>query len=1424
MSNANAILLGKRYNRRCIVAVSGSGEVSDRFIRMNSTGAAQIHADGTGPLVLSNVLNDAVAGNKTLNLRGSNPAANMITGTLTNYTGNLAQALSVTHDGAATWVLPVTTLTRYNHCFGWCSGYRVVNRLRNRPSPHAKRFLAAYGGNQTINNFTTFVDNTTSGFMGDYSIDFLQDVTIGHTTNDLGINNNVADTGVVTFQQNLIASTLAEDQTFNIQGHGTTVINGNISAPSGDTLTLTYTGQGNGILQLNGTGTDLGAGNININGGTLRLGAADVIPNGITGTSTVSGNVSNLNVINIASTSGLSVNDLVRGTGVTGVRIQSIDSATQLTLTGNISTTSGNTLTFGQRAGNIVMNPVATNTATLDLNGFSETINGLSNGSGNGSVFINNSSATAATLTFGDNNQAVSLGAVNTGNVTISNTGGGALSLAKIGNATANITGTLTYTGSTSANGGVMNINSTTATTAVSGNAGSLYLKGGLTTPSTLTSVTTDNGGLVSFASGLGQAMDNLTSLNLSLNANSGLELDVGDSGTDKLTTTSASVANITTLFIKDIDLSPSTTYDLIAAPGGLGVLGNYNLNLPGYSGSSLTVTPTLVQLNVGTLITGDVYWNNGTGATTGNGTGTLTQSWATVDPTTFNTNFSGNVGGDVYLQTSSNLPGKGQIVIFQADTVTGGGNLSTTLDQSFSVNALEFRPSTVLADTSRAITIAPGTVATNSLTVRPSLTTDGVKLLAGGPGTVSITAPFVAGTAQTWTVGELPVSTTVTTSNGSNLVTVGNTAGLTPGMAVSGAGIPAGATILSIGNATTFTISGNATASGNAANFFATQQLNMSGALSGAGPISKDGQGRVVLSGPNTTTYAGNYTNLNGFTQLATLTGLGATSAVGSGADITITGGTFYYGNTTAGNVVHDLTLNGGTLSAGGNSHTYSGNVNVAAASSINMRDSGLTTAETTGRNITLSGLVSGNASLTVDSVTTVSGGNQLANNLVFNNAANTWNGPLVMNRGSVFFQNIAGSGNATPYFAFTGNIDFNQFGRVTYREVDGATLTRLAPINFAGNAVGELSIDNTNGTPLANYTVNQNGAVNLNEGSIARFTLDAGSALNLNGGVVLNGNASLSTQGGTGATNLLTISGISGNGSIAFNDEVGVGGNWGVTSRTINITGASTFTGNSSLNEGTLGLGHKDALNGTGTFTVTGNSTLLALSDLSGANAINNPTTVNATLTIGGTNNLELSNSVSGNGAITVTNSNVTTLSGSNSYSGLTTMNAAAGTLRFSGSNSSAGNTTLTAGKLEFDNASNGGLASGLLTISGGTVEALNAARTLSNAVTLSGNLAVVGSQDLTFNGNVTQTGGSRTITNNTTAGNVRYDNLALSGNATAYNLTLAGAGNTVIGNLANTFANNTLTNNQSSLVTIDSNVFLSESAVGTHAHFGW
>lgn len=53
------------------------------------------------------------------------------------------------------------------------------------------------------------------------------------------------------------------------------------------------------------------------------------------------------------------------------------------------------------------------------------------------------------------------------------------------------------------------------------------------------------------------------------------------------------------------------------------------------------------------------------------------------------------------------------------------------------------------------------------------------------------------------------------TTTNGSANVTNADTTGLVAGMSVSGTGIPAGATILSITNSTTFVLSSNATATG---------------------------------------------------------------------------------------------------------------------------------------------------------------------------------------------------------------------------------------------------------------------------------------------------------------------------------------------------------------------------------------------------------------------------------------------------------------------------------------------------------------------------------------------------------------------------------------------------------------------------------
>ncbi len=131
------------------------------------------------------------------------------------------------------------------------------------------------------------------------------------------------------------------------------------------------------------------------------------------------------------------------------------------------------------------------------------------------------------------------------------------------------------------------------------------------------------------------------------------------------------------------------------------------------------------------------------------------------------------------------------------------------------------------------------------------------------------------------------------------------------------------------------------------------------------------------------------------------------------------------------------------------------------------------------------------------------------------------------------------------------------------------------------------------------------------------------------------------------------------------------------------------------------------------------------------------------------------------------------------------------------------------MTAGKIEFNGAANGGIASGLLTITAGTLEATNAARSMTNDATLAGNFTVTGSQSLTIGGTATQTG-SRTITNSQTAGFFRIGTMNLAEAATARTLTVTGVGATQIGTVVNTGANNVITNNSTGGLTIDTNVF--------------
>ena len=1383
-SNAatSAILIGNATTGGAILEYVGTGETSDRMIRFNSTtGGPQIHASGSGALVLTNVDTTIASptGAKTLSLRGTSSAGNTITSNLSNDGGG--GVLTVTLDGGATWIL-----SGNNAFTGNLNANAGAFGLGSNTAAGASTLSISNGtvfaanADRSIANNVTIPNQAAATFIGDYSITTSGNLNNASAANSNSMANTLAAGKTLTFNT-MSSNAISGDRTFTISGTGDTTFTGAITTTAAFNLNIQNVGTG--TLTLAGTGSTFwnnpsttASGNMTFTAGSLKLGANDVIPNG-------------------------------NGSGANG---------------------------------HLVFNPATGVTTTFDLNGFSDTINGLTaNAAGN--VVITNTAAGASTLTVGD----TAMGSV--GTVTFGGGAGsafitqpnGTINLAKVGSSTANFTGTLGNTGSTTVNGGVLNYNSPTGTTSLNvGTGGTLNVKAGLSTPASVTSVTVAGGGSLSLADGTGTPIDNLTSLSLGLGTGTAtLELEAGDLGTDTLTLLNpnvATTANTINLLVKDFDITSGNTYDLLVAPGG-GLLtgggssGAYTFSLAGYSGSTLFQSDNLVSITAGTLITSDVYWNGGTSP--------ATTAWNTIDGLG-NTNFSTNLAGTVQATT---LPGKGQKVIVQADNLTGGAALSTTLDQPFKINALEFRQSTTPADTARSVTIASGT-GTNSLTLVPSLSTDGINLQTGATPLVNISAPVVAGLAQTWTTAD-SVSLTGGTSTTTTSIAVANTAGLRPGMTITGNGIPAGTTIVSVDSATGLTLSA-ATTAATGQTYYAAQQLNISGGLSGSANVTKAGPGKLVISAASTG-YTGTFGVSGGIAEATLATALGGVGATAnSGATISInSGGTFYYNNATADtgvgalNFPNPITLNGGTLSAGGNARFYSGNVNVSADSSINLRDLANATTSTTARNTTLTGTISGAGGIALDSIDTAATGNQLAGTLTINNGASTWNGPLTVNRGTVVFTNAANTGTATPYVGYNGNVNFNQFGRVIFRNVDGGSLTRTATLNYAAGATGEFSVDNL-GALASNYTVTQSGAMNLNSGSIVRFNMaDAASNLILTGGVVLNGNASITAAGGD-ADSFVTISGtgISGTGNLAINDEAGA---WGATSTRIAINAAGTYSGNTTLNEGTLILGHKDALS-TGSLTITAASSIEAGVNLSasGSGPVPNVLNLGATLTTSGTNNLSFSglvtNSVDADRTLT---NNITSpaelVLGGTTFNLTTSASTTARTLTLNGT----GNTTINAAMVNNGTGASKIVKSGAGTLTlggantftGGTTINQGTIKTTANDVlpntgTITVNATVAGTALLDLNGNsdtiaalnLGGTGGLVTSVNQVSTG---AGTLTLGGNVTVANngnwtSSASISGNVALGSATRTF---TIGDSTGTVVDLDLQAIVSGSAVG-------
>lgn len=256
----------------------------------------------------------------------------------------------------------------------------------------------------------------------------------------------------------------------------------------------------------------------------------------------------------------------------------------------------------------------------------------------------------------------------------------------------------------------------------------------------------------------------------------------------------------------------------------------------------------------------------------------------------------------------------------------------------------------------------------------------------------------------------------------------------------------------------------------------------------------------------------------------------------------------------------------------------------------------SNVTIASTTGSYIFEGGSLTSNSSLTVNNTSGV----------VFNNAGNTFS--------SVDF--------GPTMTGVVGGSSFLSAG--SYAGQNGTVALSLQGLggSFFKSGAGTLILSGANtysGTTLVSSGVLQIG----NGGSTGSITSNV--SVGTLSTLVFNRSNDL-TFGNT----------ISGNGNVA---KSGTG--------TLTLTNANTYTGSTTINNGTLQLG-----NGGTTGSITSNVSVAS----------------GATLSFNRSNNFDFSNTIGGSGAVVQNGSGTVTLQAANTYSGGTTVNA--GTLQLSGS----------------------------------------------------------------------------------------------------------------------------------------------------------
>jgi fibronectin-binding autotransporter adhesin len=1097
---------------------------------------------------------------------------------------------------------------------------------------------------------------------------------------------------------------------------GTGQLQVELGAPT-NALILTGTNSLTGVSAPNNDG-------ISIVSGTLQIGT-------LATPGTLSGNVGNLGALDFANTGAtpFTFAGSIQGTGSLEIGSSSYVILTNANnFVGTTMLATGTTIDTG---GTLQIGDGATSSGSL----FGNIVD-------NGTLVTAPMSGVANQLTLGGN---------------ISGTGG----LTQSGPGTTILSGTDSYNGTTTVQGGTLEFSggSFTGTGGFSVSSGATleFANSTITTLSNLITgagTLSDTGGVPLILTGDSTGFTGATTIGV------GSTLQIGSGATAGSIENTSSVAIASTGTLSFVNPSSSTFGAPISGAGSVTVdLASGSIAFTGtntYAGGTNLEGGTLQVASSSNLGTGTVNFTGGTlqttgtgsyalGTTIGTGGGTIDTDGNVVTWSGTIADASGGTPGSLTV-TDSTAPNSGTLILTGNNTYTGGtiitpngtlqiGNETGTGSIRGPVTDNGFLNFDYGGNTTFAGVISGSGQVSQDDTTGSTLTLTGTNTFTGplniisGKVAVSADANLGGGGASNYVFMD-PGTTLQTTATGTfahELLIVGDptiqvnsgTTATWTGQIVDG-GTPVGQLDVAGGGTLILTNTSNSYSGGTVVLGNSTLSIDSDSELGAS-------TGGLTLGGA-----APNSSGTLDVSQSFTLGASRAVSLAGTGGTVkTESGVTFEIGTGISGSGA--LTVSGpGTFVLAGAS-TYTGNTNIAAGGTLQLGDG------TTAGTIT-SAAVSDNGAL------------------AFNEAGNLEFTAPITGSGSVTQDDTTGGRlTLTGAEAYTGGTtitsgtlqlgDGTTAGTVIGNITDNAALAFDEPTNttYTGVVSGTGSVA-VNGTSTLTLTANNTYSGTTTIGTGAALQVGNGGATGSIGNssaIVDNGTLTIDTNGQT-----LLIGGITGSGNLS---QIGSG--------TTILAGANSYLGTTTVSSGTLQIG-----NGGTTGSLMGNIT------------------DNAAVVFNRTDTSTYGGAITGSGTVTQAGTGTTILTGNSSYTGTTTITAGLLQIGNGGTSGSLTSNVTNNANLTFDRSDTstyGGVitGNGTVTQSGAGTTILTGNSTYTGATTISSGTLQIG------NGG---TSGSLTsnITNNAALSFNRSDSSTYAGNITGTgSVTQAGAGTTAL-----------------------------------------